>query len=114
MNYQVYQMYLEQKRLIARAEACTNEHGDDELSLLADMKLSITILEEADPEYAARYKMEQEMFASFTPEQKDFISAQIGWWYLMWKDRIWVEDKPNQHWLGYGKEHLKNMICGDE
>ena len=53
------------------------------------------------------------MFETFTPEQKDFICSQIGWWYLMWKDRMWVEDKPNQHWLGTGKEHLKTMICGD-
>jgi hypothetical protein len=113
MNYHVYLMYLEQKRLIAKAEACPNEHSEDEHSLLADMKLSITILEESAPDYAARHKMEQAMFATFTPEQKDFICAQIGWWYVLWKDQMWVEDKPNQHWLGRGKEDLKSMICGD-
>lgn len=113
MNYRIYQMYVEQKRLIARAEARANEHDEHEKSILADMKLSITILEESNGEYPARYKMEQTMSATFTLEQRDFICAQIGWWYLMWKDRMWVEDKPNQHWLGRGKEDLKTMLCGE-
>lgn len=112
MNYQVYQMYLEQKRLIARAEACTNEHGEEELSLLSDMKLSIAILEEADPEYLRRHKMEQEMYASFTPEQRDFICSQIGWWYLLWKGNM-ATGEGTQHRLGVAKEGLKTMICGD-
>lgn len=113
MNYGVYRMYFESRKMIARAEACTNEHSPEELSLLADMKLSQTILEEQEPEYLRRYNMEQEMFKSFTPEQRDFICAQIGWWYLMWENKMWVEDTPNQHWLGRGKEDLKTMICGD-
>lgn len=112
MNYAVYRMYAHSKKLIERATACENEHDDDQLNLLADMKLSQTILEEATPEYAERYKMEQTMQATFTPEQVDFICAQIGWWYMLWKDNMWVDDKPNQHWLGRGKEDLKEMICG--
>lgn len=113
MNYHVYQMYLEQKRLIARAEACPNEHDEEEKSLLADMKLSITILEEADPEYLRRSKMEQEMYESFTPEQRDFICAQIGWWYLLWKENM-ATGEGTQHRLGFAKEQLKTMICGDQ
>ena len=113
MNYDVYLIYLAQKKRIARAEECPNEHSEEERSLLAEMKLGISILEECDPDYAVRHNMEQTMFATFTPEQRDFICAQIGWWYLMWKDKMWVEDKPNQHWLGRGKEDLKTMICGD-
>ncbi len=113
MNYQVYRMYAHSKRMIEQVEACPNDHGEEELTLVADMKLSHVILEEAEPEYARRYKMEQEMFSAFTQEQKDFICSQIGWWYLIWKDNMWVDDKPNQHWLGRGKEDLKTMICGD-
>ncbi len=113
MNYGVYRMYAESQRMIKKAEACEEELGEAELSLIADMKLSQAILEEAVPEYAARYKMEQTMFDTFTPEQKDFICAQIGHWYLMWKDRMWVDNQPNQHWLGRGKEELKMMVCGD-
>lgn len=113
MKYEVYRMYAHSKRMIEKVEACPNDHSDEELNLIADMKLSQAILEEADPEYAARYKMEQAMFDTFTPEQKDFICAQVGWWYLMWKDRMWVDGKENQHWLGRGKEDLKTMICGD-
>jgi hypothetical protein len=106
-------MYAESMRMVAKMEANLEEHGEAELTLLADMKLSQTIMDEMQPEYPARYKMEQTMFETFTPEQKDFICAQIGWWYTMWKDRMWVDDKPNQHWLGRGKEDLKTMICGD-
>ncbi len=113
MNYGVYRMYAESQRLIKRSEQSEHPASKSELSLIADMKLSQTILEEAVPEYAARYKMEQTMFDTFTLEQKDFICAQIGHWYLMWKDNMWIDDKPNQHWLGRGKEDLKSMICGD-
>lgn len=99
--------------MIARAEANPDQLTEDEKSLIADMRLSQTILEEAEPEYLRRYNMEQEMFKSFTTEQRDFICSQIGWWYIMWQDNMWVDDKPNQHWLGRGKEDLKTMICGD-
>ena len=108
MNYQIYQMYLEQKRLIARAEACPNEHDEDEKTLLADMKLSITILEESDPEYPRRHRMEQEMYASFSQDQINFICSQIGHWYLMMKPLL-----EGTHNLGHMKEVLKNMICGE-
>lgn len=107
-------MYAASRKLVEKLEANLEECGENELNLLSDMKLSHVIMDEEQPEYPARYKMEETMFATFTPEQKDFICAQIGWWYLMWKDRMWVDDKPNQHWLGRGKEDLKTMVCGDE
>lgn len=113
MNYNMYRMYVASKKTIARADAEPEALSEVEKYLIADMRLSQTILEEEVPEYAARYKMEQTMWETFTMEQKDFICAQIGWWYLMWKDNMWVEDKPNQHWLGRGKEDLKTMICGE-
>jgi len=113
MNYTVYRMYCENKKIIQRVEACENEHSAEELSLLADLKLSQKILEEVEPEYLRKWEEEQKMFKSFTPEQRDFICYQIGDWYMSWQSRMWVDDKPNQHWLGVGKEHLKMMIYGD-
>lgn len=113
MNYNVYRLYAEAKVLVDKLEANIEECGEDELTLLADMKLNNVILEEKSPELLRRYIMEQKMFKSFTPEQRDFICSQIGWWYVMWKDNMWIENEPNQHWLGRGKEDLKTMICGD-
>lgn len=46
---------------------------------------------------------------TFTPEQIDHICYQIGDWYLMMKPLL-----EGQHNLGYMKEKLKTMICGDE
>ena|ERR1017187_8462978 len=44
----------------------------------------------------------------FTPEQIDFICYQIGDWYLMMKPLL-----EGAHNLGYMKEKLKTMICGE-
>lgn len=50
--------------------------------------------------------------APFTDRQIDHICFQIGEWYLIWRDCI--TDPPRQpHKLGYAKEKLKSMICGD-
>ena len=45
----------------------------------------------------------------FTPFQLDHICYQIGDWYLMMKPLL-----EGQHNLGYMKEKLKIMICGDK
>lgn len=45
----------------------------------------------------------------FTSKQIDHICYQIGDWYLMMKPLL-----EGQHNLGYMKERLKVMICGDE
>jgi hypothetical protein len=47
--------------------------------------------------------------APFTSKQIDHICYQIGDWYLMMKPLL-----EGQHNLGYMKEKLKNMICGDQ
>jgi hypothetical protein len=54
------------------------------------------------------------MTVGLTTEQIDHICYQIGEWYLQWQDKMWVDGKPNQHFLGFAKEQLKEMICGDE
>lgn len=46
--------------------------------------------------------------AMFTQEQIDHICYQIGDWYLMMKPLL-----EGQHNLGYMKEKLKTMICGE-
>jgi hypothetical protein len=102
-------MYAEQRKLIAKGEQCLDEMGEEEKSLLADLKLSHTILDEHKGEYLARYNMEKAMWATFSREQQDFICAQIGHWYYMMKPLL-----EGSHNLGYMKEVLKNMICGDE
>ena len=48
-----------------------------------------------------------------TSRQQDFICYQIGEWYCNWEGKMWVDGKPNQHWLGVAKEQLKTMVCGD-
>lgn len=46
--------------------------------------------------------------APFTTRQLDHICYQIGDWYLMMKPLL-----EGQHNLGFMKEKLKTMICGD-
>lgn len=48
----------------------------------------------------------------FTNEQIDWICYQIGDWYLDWRHRI-ANYEEKTHMLGYAKEGLKMMICGD-
>lgn len=54
------------------------------------------------------------MGIGFTTNQIDHICYQIGEWYIQWQNKMWVDGKPNQHYLGFAKEQLKEMICGDE
>lgn len=113
MKDDLYIQYCQNKTIITKYETNNNTMTDEEFSMLADMKFNNTILEEMNHEFLQRYNMERQIFDSFTPEQRDFICYQIGSWYLMWTDRMWVHDKPNQHYLGMAKEQLKIMICGE-
>jgi hypothetical protein len=54
------------------------------------------------------------MTVQFTVQQIDHICYQIGEWYIQWDKKMWVDNKPNQHWLGFAKEQLKEMICGSD
>ncbi len=47
-------------------------------------------------------------YQPFTPKQIDHICYQIGEWYFMMKPLL-----QGQHNLGYMKEKLKTMICGE-
>ena len=46
----------------------------------------------------------------FTEEQENWLCEIIGDWYLSWKKRI----ANGEHRLGYAKEELKELICGNE
>lgn len=53
--------------------------------------------------------MPHDKMRPFTYLQVDHICYQIGEWYLEWK--IKISPYPNN--LGFAKEQLKEMICGD-
>lgn len=102
----IYQMYVEQKRRLQQQE---DFQSDEMLSIIADTKLDIALLEEKCPEYKKRYERQLAIQKSFTREQQDFICWQIGEWYFHMKSLL-----EGQHNLGHKKELLKTMICGDE
>lgn len=53
------------------------------------------------------------MTIGLTGVQIDHICYQIGEWYLQWRDKIANFDDKT-HNLGFAKEQLKEMICGNE
>ncbi len=53
------------------------------------------------------------MTVGLTGEQIDHICYQIGEWYVQWKDKL-INFDDKTHRLGFAKEQLKEMICGDE
>lgn len=106
MNDLVYEIYKSTKRLIASINKCNEDHSDEELC--QEWLDAIKSLDESNPNFAARYQREQDVLASFTPDQINHICYQIGDWYLMMKPLL-----EGQHNLGYMKEKLKNMICGE-
>lgn len=112
MNDAIFKMYMETRNLIKRASAL-DVKGAEERQLLQEWNQAIEILEKTDPNYKIRYERLIKNQESFTPEQIDFICYQIGDWYLEWKDRIIVDLKEGTHRLGYAKEQLKTIICGE-
>lgn len=112
MIEQIYQMYKQQKKMLRTMEQWVE--SDAERDLAADMKCSLEILDASTTEYSERYEREQAMQSSFTPEQIDFICYQIGDWYLEWKQRIIVDLEQGTYRLGFAKEQLKEMICGED
>lgn len=54
------------------------------------------------------------MTLRLTVQQIDHICYQIGEWYIQWERKMRVDGKPNQNWLGFAKEEIKQMICGDD
>lgn len=112
MNDAIFKMYMETRNLLKRAS--TSEiKGVEERELIQEWTRAIEVLEQTCPDYKVRYERLIKNQESFTPEQIDFICYQIGDWYIEWKDRIVVDLKEGTHRLGYAKEQLKTIICGD-
>lgn len=67
------------------------------------------IMQSVLSEYQSNIEYQNGKMAPFTNKQLDHICFQIGDWYLMMKSLL-----EGQHNLGFMKEKLKTMICGDE
>lgn len=73
------------------------------------MELSEATTEELMNELDERLRLElRKQPMRFTYLQIDHICYQIGDWYLMMKPLL-----EGSHNLGYMKEQLKTMICGE-
>lgn len=74
----------------------------------------LSSIENDHPEVKMRYENDFFIQASFSGPQVNFICEQIGEWYLEWKDKL-VDNELGliTHRLGFAKEELKSMICGD-
>lgn len=110
----IYELYKATRQLIESYEKTKQE--DDPIELVTMFKDWVEIVEKIEknrPQIKDKYEHELQAHKSFTSEQVDFICEQIGDWYLEWKEKMWVDGKPNGHWLGVAKEQLKTMICGD-
>lgn len=111
MTKYLYEYYRQTKQRLSIFE---REKENDEIGeIVEDWKEFIAAIEENHPDIVAQYEREKAIQDSFTPEQINFICWQIGDWYIAWEKKMWVDGKPNQHWLGLAKEQLKTMICGD-
>lgn len=105
----IYELYCRTKKLVNDFE---QERTDDEPQEVLDMvkgwKESNEFIEEKYPQIISMYARRQAVINSFSREQIDHICYQIGDWYCMMKPLL-----EGQHNLGYMKEKLKTMICGD-
>ena len=112
MNDALFRMYCDTKKLIERASK-SEIPGAEERELISEWQNAIAVLDLTCKDYKERYERLKRNQDSFTPEQVDFICYQIGDWYMEWKDRIVIDLKKGTHRLGYAKEKLKSIICGD-
>ena len=114
MNDLLYKMYANARRMIEEFEK--EEEKDEPLDvreLLESWRGTVEVLEISRPEFKSTYDRRQAVQKSFTYQQIDHICYMIGDWYIEWEKKMWVDGKPNEHWLGVAKEQLKTMICGD-
>lgn len=104
----LYDLYCRTKKLIETAEQCTNDPDGVHLEMLNGWKESNELIEEKYPEVIDMYARRKAVTDSLTYEQKDHICYQIGLWYIQVKHLL-----EGTHNLGYMKEKLKTMICGE-
>lgn len=112
MSHSLYEMYREIRDNIKNAEknGCKDAN---KRQLMAQWQDAIEILELSEPGYKEVYDRRSAVQESFTPEQIDHICYMIGDWYIEWKDRIVMDIKQGTHRLGFAKEQLKTLICGE-
>jgi hypothetical protein len=112
MTDSIFKWYREIRTLIRKAEE-SKIGGATERQMVDEWKLTAEVLEHSDPSVTVRYDRWFKNQQSLTPEQIDFICYQIGDWYIEWKDRLVLDLSQGTHKLGFAKEELKTMICGD-
>jgi len=112
MSETIFKLYCQTKSLLKRAEEISRSGGAERM-LMKDWEQAIAFFENSDPRYKDRYENIDRIQQTFTAEQIDFICYQIGDWYLEWKDRIIVDLDKGTHRLGFAKEELKTIICGE-
>jgi hypothetical protein len=112
MNDALFNWYKATHKMINNAYASpdNSEYIED---VVNEWVQAIKTMDMACPDLKVRYERLIESQSTFTSDQINFICYQIGDWYIEWADKMWVDGKPNQHWLGLAKEQLKTMICGD-
>ncbi len=71
MDENIYDIYVKSRKLISDTQKGKADYSDLELNLIADIKLSITLMDEFKPEYKARYN------SSIQPALTDW---KIGKW----------------------------------
>ncbi len=69
---------------------------------------SFFIMQSVLSEYQSNIEYQNGKMAPLTDRQIDHICYQIGEWYMMMKPLL-----EGQHNLGFMKEKLKTMICGE-
>lgn len=73
-----------------------------------DMHQAACIKQAVLCEFSSKMEYQTGRAAPFTTRQIDHICYQIGEWYMMMKPLL-----KKQHHLGFMKEKLKTMICGE-
>jgi hypothetical protein len=85
------------------------EHIEETEEVIKGWEEVINMVNNQFPYMKERYMREKDIQKTFTSVQINFICEKIGDWYLMMKPLL-----EGTHNLGYMKEKLKIMICGDE
>lgn len=109
MSKSIYEWYFHTKTLIDEAK----EEKEQDTFLLKSLEETLKLIEGSCPGIKEGYERNKKIQKSFTSEQIDFICFQIGEWYFKWKERLVTGCNPGEHRLGFAKEELKTMICGD-
>lgn len=113
MSDAIVEWYRATKKMIKQVTSDCEGNTEPIQHMINDWNQALETMEAACPGIKEQYERRQEVEQSFTEKQIDHICYMIGEWYVEWKDKMWVDGKPNQHRLGIAKEKLKTMIWGN-